>query len=177
MDKKKVLLLAEQFVPQYKIDPTLTTALVWQESSFDETAIRFEPAFLKRYVEPLQLTQTNLRYHFSTEILLSMSYGLTQMMGESLREIGFFDWYFKNRIITVTAQIATYPMQNTAVADAIDWYMMHPEAQIEWGLKWLVQKIGLAHGDIRQGLLYWNGGSNKQYDDDVIAKQTQVKGW
>lgn len=67
---------------RHKLDPQLVCAVIEQESNWDPFAIRFEPAFLARYVSPLRLSPTE-------QIARSMSWGLMQVMGEVAREHGF----------------------------------------------------------------------------------------
>jgi soluble lytic murein transglycosylase-like protein len=65
-----------------ELDPRLVCAVIEQESAWDTFAIRFEPAFLARYVSPLGLSATE-------EIARSTSWGLMQVMGQVARENGF----------------------------------------------------------------------------------------
>ena len=50
-----------------------------------------------------------------------------------------------------------------------------PEINLEYGCKYLKVCIKRAHGDIRQGLLRWNGGGNLLYDDEVLEKYEILK--
>lgn len=69
---------------RHKLDPRLVCAVIEQESAWDAFAIRFEPAFLARYVSLLGLNPTE-------EIARSTSWGLMQVMGQVARENGFAD--------------------------------------------------------------------------------------
>lgn len=73
----------------------------------------------------------------------SISWGLMQLMGQVARELGF----------------------TTKLASLCD-----PDNGIEWGCKHLKNRIEAHGGDIRAGLLAWNGGGNKSYPDEVISK-------
>lgn len=73
----------------------------------------------------------------------SISWGLFQTMGQSVRDAG-------------------YKGDLAALCD--------PDTGLTWGLAVLQKKLALAHGDVRRGLLFWNGGSNKSYPDEVLAK-------
>jgi soluble lytic murein transglycosylase-like protein len=66
-----------------ELDPALICAIIEQESDFNPWAIRFEPAFLDRYVRPLGLS--NITEAHSR----SFSWGLMQIMGEVARELGY----------------------------------------------------------------------------------------
>lgn len=66
-----------------ELDPALLCAIIDQESSFNPWAIRFEPAFLNRYVQPLGLksiTESEAR---------AFSWGLFQLMGQCARELDY----------------------------------------------------------------------------------------
>lgn len=76
------------------------------------------------------------------------SYGLMQLLGESAREMGFAE-----------------PLVN----------LLDPDTNITWGCRWLKHKMALAKGDVSVGLLYWNGGENLAYPDDVLALAEQFK--
>lgn len=64
------------------VDPALACAIVEQESSWNPWAIRFEPAFKVRYVDPKGLDPTEATAR-------SFSWGLFQLMGEVAREHGY----------------------------------------------------------------------------------------
>lgn len=75
----------------------------------------------------------------------SMSFGLMQLMGQSARELGF-----KGRFLTE---------------------LCDPLINLTWGCKHFQGKLKRANGDVHQALLYWNGGANKAYPDQVLARQ------
>ena len=66
------------------LDGALVCAVIEQESEWNTYAIRFEPAFEKRYIHPA-LPQAPT----TEEISRAMSFGLMQVMGEVARERGF----------------------------------------------------------------------------------------
>ena len=134
--------------PKYNIRPSLMMAICEQESSFDETAVRLENGFYRKYVRPMELPTI-------VEILLSASYGLTQTIGESLYELKYFS--NANDVHLVT--------------DQLEAYMRSPAMQIEMGCKWFSKKLELAKGDISKALLFWNGGANKNYHYEVLEKE------
>ena len=76
-------MLAQGIAQNLHLDPTLVAAIIEQESAWDTWAIRYEPAFQKRYVEPLGLTNP------SEIAARSISWGLMQLMGQSARELGY----------------------------------------------------------------------------------------
>jgi soluble lytic murein transglycosylase-like protein len=75
---------AKQRAAVYGLDPALVCAVCEQESEWDTYAIRFEPAFEKKYIHPA-LPQAPT----TEEIAKAMSFGLMQVMGEVARERGF----------------------------------------------------------------------------------------
>lgn len=64
------------------LDEALVCAVVEQESNWIPWAIRYEPEFQARYVDPSHLGQTET-------IARSISWGLMQLMGQVARELGF----------------------------------------------------------------------------------------
>lgn len=82
-------------------------------------------------------------------IARATSFGLTQIMGESAREAGF----------------------NPAALSAL----LDPALNLEYGCKWLAGKLAKAKGDVNKALLLWNGGSDKQYPQRVLSKQSNYR--
>lgn len=81
MEKQSIIDLVRKICGP--LDPALICAIIEQESSFDQWAIRYEPAFYTKYVEPISgLTSTEAHGR-------AFSWGLLQCMGQSARECGF----------------------------------------------------------------------------------------
>jgi soluble lytic murein transglycosylase-like protein len=74
--------LAAAAAKAHGLDPGLVCAVVEQESGWNQWAIRHEPAFFTRYVQPLGLADTE-------GVARSFSWGLMQLMGEVARELGY----------------------------------------------------------------------------------------
>jgi soluble lytic murein transglycosylase-like protein len=68
----------------YGLDGALVCAVIEQESQWDTYAIRFEPAFEKKYIHPALPEAPT-----TEEVAKAMSFGLMQVMGEVARERGF----------------------------------------------------------------------------------------
>ena len=83
MTREELIALAVQTARAYELDPRLVCAVCEQESSFNPFAIRFEPAFLSRYVLPLNLGSR------TEETARAFSWGIMQVMGQVAREHGF----------------------------------------------------------------------------------------
>jgi soluble lytic murein transglycosylase-like protein len=76
--------LGAKYATKHLLDPALVCAVAEQESGWNPWAIRFEPAFERRYIHPtLPEAPTTL------ELTKAMSFGLMQIMGEVAIELGF----------------------------------------------------------------------------------------
>lgn len=74
--------LAKEIATEAGLDPALVCAICEQESAWNPWAIRYEPAFQRRYIEPLKLNPTHT-------VERSISWGLMQVMGQSAIESGY----------------------------------------------------------------------------------------
>lgn len=82
MTQPELIATAKRIAEQHGLDPVLVCAVCEQESAWDTSAIRFEPAFFARYVAPQNLknvTEAEAR---------AFSWGLMQVMGQVARENG-----------------------------------------------------------------------------------------
>ena len=120
-----------------RLDAALVCAVIEQESDWDQYAARYEPAFYRRYIQSMQLNETE-KYFRAT------SWGLMQVMGQVAREFGY-----KGRYLP-------------ALCD--------PYVGIGYGCIVLKHKIDTRGGDITAGLLAYNGGGNKSYAAEVLAR-------
>lgn len=143
--------LIKQFADLHGLDPKLLTAVVMQESSGNPYAIRYEPAFFRKYLEgidPKNLPGAQPNYKEVTPLTESraraFSYGLCQVMGQTAREFGF-----KSDFLTE---------------------LCDPETNLNLGARILAHHLLKTRGDVRAALLRWNGGSNKSYPDKVLAR-------
>jgi soluble lytic murein transglycosylase-like protein len=86
---RSLIALARATAVAHGLSPDLVCAVVEQESNWDTWAVRFEPAFEKRYIHPaLPAAPT------TEELSLAISWGLMQVMGQSAREHGFRGRFF-----------------------------------------------------------------------------------
>lgn len=76
------LALVTPIAMKYGLQPSLVAAVCEQESQWELGAVRFEPKFLRKYVEPLNLPLLE-------SLDRSTSWGLMQIMGQVAREYGF----------------------------------------------------------------------------------------
>lgn len=167
MTQLEVLRTIEPVATAKGLDKHLILAICQQESSFKSDVSRLENGFYKRYTEPDSLATT-------TEVLLAVSYGLMQTMGQALRERGYFVWYLTYYNARHTMQLKD-PLSEIAVPKAINEYMVRPPWQIEWGCEHFITKLKAAKGDVEKALLFWNGGGNPNYPKEVLAKYDILK--
>lgn len=147
MTRDACLELCKHIAPRYGFEPLLLLALIEQESSYDEKAIRLENGYFRKYVKPQGFSA-------SVSVLLSASYGLTQCMGLTLYEMGFFQ-----------------PTKSYDIARQIDEYILEPATQIDYGARWLQKKQG--SGTIEDGLRRYNGSA--AYPPQVFARYEKLK--
>ncbi len=139
--------LAREAAARHQLDPALVCAVVEQESAWNPWAIRFEPAFFSRYVAP----QLDRRELSATEAYArSFSWGLMQVMGQTAREQGF---------------------TGASLAELCD-----PATGLEVGCRVLAGKLAAAEGNLERALLAWNGGANKDYPAQVLARAPRYPG-
>jgi soluble lytic murein transglycosylase-like protein len=138
--------LARAAAAAHKLDPALVCAVVEQESSWNPWAVRYEHAFLARYVEPLYNAG---KISITEAYTRSISWGLMQLMGEVARELGCL---------------------TPSLAELCD-----PATGLEFGCRQLRAKFDGAGGDATRALLAWNGGANHDYPAEVLARVAHYK--
>ena len=80
--------LIDRHAREFSLDPLLVAAICDVESGWQTHAIRFEPAFLERYV-PSTPKRFGKAISLETERMArAMSWGLMQVMGQTARELG-----------------------------------------------------------------------------------------
>mgnify|MGYP001428684704 CR=1 FL=1 len=137
-----LLALAHDAARAHALPIEIVCAVIEQESAWDRWAVRYEPAFFARYIQPqlagrATLTETEARAR-------AFSWGLMQVMGQVAREHGF--------------------------AGASLAQLCEPATGIEIGCRVLAAKLAAANGDVPRGLLLWNGGGNRVYPAAVLAR-------
>lgn len=124
----------------------LLAAVIHQESGGNPFAVRYEPAFLKKYLE----TKTRKtiggyvpsKCSFETEVhLRATSFGLMQLMGQVARERGF-----QGEFLTE---------------------LLEPIANLKFGSEFL-QTLLHKHETTEKALLRWNGGGDPNYAKKVL---------
>lgn len=93
MTQPELIALARRIATSHGLAPTLVCAVCEQESAWDTSAIRYEPAFFDRYIVKQNLqnaTEARAR---------AFSFGLMQVMGQVAREHGFKGKYLSELLI------------------------------------------------------------------------------
>lgn len=100
LDRIKILVpTIRQTSKAYGLNPDLVAAIIWQESSGDTYAVRFESKSSIVYMPSVFAKKLNISHE--TEVCLQhISFGLGQVMGFKARELGFDGHLF---------QICQYP--------------------------------------------------------------------
>jgi soluble lytic murein transglycosylase-like protein len=138
--------LAKSMATKHGLDPALVCAVVEQESAWNPLAIRYEPAFMAKYLAPLY---TNNKISATEAYSRCFSWGLMQLMGQAARERGAAFIYL------------------SALCD--------PANGLEWGCIHLKGKLAAAAGDTHKALQLWNGGGNPDYADEVLARLSRYQ--
>ena len=133
--------LATRHATLYGLDPLIVCAVIEQESDWDTWAIRYEPAFFSRYIQPIQSGPRPLS---ATEAAArAFSFGLMQIMGQTARELG--------------------------VASLFLVELCDPDTGVDFGCRKL-QKCFQDYSDPEAALLRYNGGANSNYGKQVLAR-------
>ena len=138
--------IARQAAERHGIRREILLALIEQESGWNEYAVRYEPAFMSKYISPLflkgQMTPTEAYSR-------AMSWGLCQVMGQTAREQGFSGHYLSE--------------------------LCAPINGIEQGCIKLAACLKRAGGDESIALLHYNGGGQPGYPAQVLARIDNYK--
>jgi len=149
--RQELISLAKQAAGRYNLDPALVCAIVEQETegTWNPLCIRFEPAFLKHYIEPMmtagKIHAARLVSLSTEEFARAFSWGLMQVLGEVAREHGFAGVWLSELLV--------------------------PKVGLDIGCKVLASKLNASGGGIEAALLLWNGGGNSLYPDQVLARK------
>lgn len=140
--QNELIALAYSAAIKYGLEGSLICAIIEQESDWDPWAMRYEPAFFRRYVEPLisrselSATEANAR---------ATSWGLMQVMGQIAREAEFAGVFLS--------------------------LLCKPQEGIDVGCRVFAGKVAAAAGSIEKALQLWNGGAAPDYAGEVLNRQ------
>jgi soluble lytic murein transglycosylase-like protein len=82
--KEYLINLATNIASGMGLYPIIILGICERESSWNPWAMRFEPAFKSKYIDPMHLPEPEAT-------LRATSFGLMQLLGESAREMGYKD--------------------------------------------------------------------------------------
>lgn len=140
--------LAVAVARQYGLDPVMVCAVVDQESGWNNWAMRYEPLFFSRYIQPLVNAGT---VRAATEgIARATSWGLMQVMGQVAREFGF-----KGQFLSQLCEAGT---------------------GLEVGCQVLRRYLDDKGGDWNKALLRYNGGGRPEYATEVFDRTHKFLG-
>lgn len=136
----------------YELDPNMLGAIVMKESydtgldKCDTFAVRLEPKF--NYFTKVKEWAKIVSVSYSTEeVCQRMSWGLTQVMGATARELG------------LQSDIPN---------------MLRPEVGIEYGAKYLRKQLSRYKGDYKDAVAAYNAGSAKKNCSGRYNNQSYV---
>ena len=145
--RPELLALAHHAAHAHSLWPELVCAVVEQESAWNPWALRYEPSFYARYVQP-QITSGSLTSETEARAR-AFSWGLMQVMGQVAREHGF-----------AASSLAA---------------LCEPAVGLDVGCRVLAAKLAAAEGNVGRALLLWNGGGNRGYSAAVLARTAHYK--
>lgn len=120
------------------LDPALCCALITNESSWNHEAARYEEGFFNRYIAAMKATISD-----PVELRLrATSIGLTQIMGQTARELGF---------------------DHKSLEE-----LFEPLSNLTFGFRKLRKCLELENGAVHAALLRYNGGGDAHYPDRVM---------
>lgn len=137
--KDEMIAIARMIAAAHKLPPEIVCGQIQRESDWEPYAMRYEPAFLSKYVAPLY---TAGKITATEAYTRSMSWGLGQVLGQVARELGFTRTYFGE--------------------------LSDPSVGIEYQCRKLDKCLVRAGGDMSKALEMYNGGSNLNYAQEVI---------
>ena len=152
MTRDEVYKLSLEIAPKYEFDPMLILAICEQESNYNEKAFRLENDF----AHWLQKRRPELS--IPRIVLHSTSYGLMQLLGQSLSELQFFG-------------------TESITSEWIEEYLALPNAQIESGCKWLARKLMAVEGDMLKAIERYNGSGPRaiEYAKSVLTREVRLR--
>jgi soluble lytic murein transglycosylase-like protein len=142
----KLMAMARRAADTEGLDPAVVCAVVEQESNWNTWAMRYEPLFFAKYVAPLY---TNNKVGATEAHARGFSWGLMQVMGQTAREMGVNSLHLST--------------------------LCDPAVGLAVGCKVLRKKLEGVGGDLRKGLLAWNGGGNPDYADEVMGRMSKYR--
>lgn len=138
MKTPALILLARQAAIAHSVPPEIILGMIERESGWNPWAIRFEPGFLNKYINPMY---TAGKVTATEAYARSFSWGLLQCMGEDAREDGY------------TGDLAQ---------------LCDPAMGLEWGCRRFAKILKEADENVDTALQRWNGSGNPNYAGEVM---------
>ena len=150
MTRDEMIGCAKDIAKVHGLDPALVCAVCHHESAnWQPWAGRYEPAFYDKYIAPLAVAGGPTCSEATERRWRATSFGLMQIMGQVARERGFKgEWL-------------------SELCDAA--------VGIEYGCRELARRLKNTGGDVRKGLLGYNGGGNPKYPDLVLDHYSEYE--
>jgi soluble lytic murein transglycosylase-like protein len=146
MKTSELIAMARTTAAEHDLAPALACAICEQESGWNAWALRYEPEFFERYIAPLLDSKSITTTEASAR---AFSWGLMQVMGQVAREQGF---------------------TGRMLAELCD-----PAVGLDVGCNVLAHKLAVSDGDVERALSLWNGGGDKEYASQVLARMEKYK--
>jgi soluble lytic murein transglycosylase-like protein len=145
--------LARSAAAAHNLYLELICAICEQESAWNPWAIRYEPAFYEKYIRPLvdsgRLSPSPGISAATEARTRAFSWGLMQVMGQVAREHAF---------------------AGASLAELCD-----PAIGLDAGCRVFAAKLAAAEGNVTRALLLWNGGANREYPVEVLARADKYR--
>jgi len=132
--------LIQKVSKKHNVNKAWVAALVWQESRGDASAVRYESHYKYLWFPRDWAEKMNISVQ-TEEVLQKTSYGLGQVMGANLREMGY------------------EKMLSEAASDA--------ELTLDYAIRFLKEKLQ-QYGTYRLAIAAYNAGSVRFRSDGVI---------
>lgn len=133
---------------RHQLPIALVRAIVRVESSADPHAMRYEPAFYRRYVQHCQHRVWPGVSRDTEEQLRAFSFGLMQIMGQTAREAGYAEKFLTG--------------------------LLDPATNFDWGCRYLAALQKRYHGNAEAATAAYNAGSAFRAADDRWRNQEYV---
>ena len=150
------------------IDPDLILAMVWQESTGDESAWNPEPRF--RWFWNVK---TNAPFRAVTEEEIASERPPADF--PCLRADPDQEWWAQQASWGLMQVMGSVARENGFKAPYIPRLIREPDLGLQIGIQQFRKHLRRRNGDIRAALLRYNGGGNLKYPDEVLEKHRVIK--
>jgi soluble lytic murein transglycosylase-like protein len=142
----ELIALVNSIAVAHGLETALVCAVIEQESNWNTWAVRYEPAFMHKYVWP-QYSQG--KFGQTEAQMRAQSWGLMQVMGQVAREFGFIGSFLTE--------------------------LCEPRLGVDLGCVVLAHRMAGNAGIAYAALLAYNGGADPAYPNQVLARVAGYK--